>query len=207
MKKYLLSAALLFSIASLAHAEKADSDKPTEIKYDQVDVDDVKQIKIFTGNVVLTRGTLVMKAAKAVLTQDPEGYQYVVLTAEGGPPATFRQKRDAPGDQWIEGEAQRIDYDGKIELAKLFTKAKVRRLEGTRVSDEVQNEFISYDSRKEFFSAKNDASGVTLPGKGRGTMVIQPALKPAAPAPARNNAPVSVPNTPAPVPMPNPVGQ
>src|SRR5471030_3400601 len=114
MKKIFLSAALLLSIASVAHAEKADSYKPMNIDFEQVEVDDVKQIRIFTGNVVLTRGTLIMKAAKAVLTQDPEGYDYVTLTAEGGPPATFRQKRDAPGDQWIEGEAQRIDYDGKL---------------------------------------------------------------------------------------------
>ena len=156
---------------------------------------------------MLTRGTLTMKAAKAVLTVDPEGYQYVTLTAEGGPPATFRQKRDAPGDQWIEGEAQRIDYDDKTELAKLFTKAKVRRLEGTRVSDQVENEFISYDSRKEFFSAKNDVSGVTVPGKGRGTMVIQPTLKPVGPAPAKPAAPAAVPTTLSPAPMPNPVGQ
>ncbi|WP_295996029.1 lipopolysaccharide transport periplasmic protein LptA [Rugamonas sp.] len=209
MKKYLLSAAWLMmtGLAGLAHAEKADSDKPTEIKYDQVDIDDVKQIRTFTGNVVLTRGTLLMKAAKAVLTVDPENYQYVTMTAANGVPATFRQKRDGAGDQWIEGEAQRIEYDGKIELVKLFTNAKVRRLEGSRVSDEAQNEFISYDSRKEFFSLKNSVTGESVPGKGRGSMVIQPALKPTGAAPAKGAAPAAAPATPAPVPMPNPVGQ
>jgi lipopolysaccharide export system protein LptA len=176
MKKILISA-LLLCAAGLAQAEKADSYKPTEIKFDQVDVDDVKQIRTFTGNVILTRGTLLMKSSKAVVTQDPEGYQYVTLTSVPGTPATFRQKRDGEGDQWVEGEAERIEYDGKIELVKLFSKAKVRRLEGSKPSDEVQGEFIYYDSRKEFFSVKNNAAGESKPGGGRGTMVIQPSTK------------------------------
>ncbi|KQW87957.1 ABC transporter substrate-binding protein [Massilia sp. Root418] len=176
MKKILISA-LLLCAAGLAQAEKADSYKPTEIKFDQVDVDDVKQIRTFTGNVILTRGTLQMKSSKAVVTQDPEGYQYVTLTSVPGTPATFRQKRDGEGEQWVEGEAERIEYDGKIELVKLFNKAKVRRLEGSKPSDEVQGEFIYYDSRKEFFSVKNTATGESKPGGGRGTMVIQPSAK------------------------------
>jgi lipopolysaccharide export system protein LptA len=180
MKKILISA-LLLCAAGLAQAEKADSYKPTEIKFDQVDVDDVKQIRTFTGNVILTRGTLLMKSSKAVVTQDPEGYQYVTLTSVPGTPATFRQKRDGEGDQWVEGEAERIEYDGKIELVKLFNKAKVRRLEGSKPSDEVQGEFIYYDSRKEFFSVKNSATGESKPGGGRGTMVIQPSTKRPAP--------------------------
>ncbi|MYN06991.1 lipopolysaccharide transport periplasmic protein LptA [Pseudoduganella aquatica] len=176
MKKILISA-LLLCAAGLAQAEKADSYKPTEIKFDQVDVDDVKQIRTFTGNVILTRGTLQMKASKAVVTQDPEEYQYVTLTSVPGKPATFRQKRDGEGEQWIEGEAERIEYDGKSELVRLYTKAKVRRLEGSKPSDEVDGEFIFYDSRKEFFSVKNSPTGDSKPGAGRGTMVIQPSSK------------------------------
>ncbi|SFU95436.1 lipopolysaccharide transport periplasmic protein LptA [Pseudoduganella namucuonensis] len=177
MKKLLISAVLLLSAAGLARAEKADSYKPTEISFDQAELDDVKQIRTLTGNVVLTRGTLLMKSAKAVVTQDPEGYQYVTLTSVPGKPATFRQKRDGEGEQWIEGEAERIEYDGKVELVKLFSKAKVRRLEGKKPSDEVDGEFIQYDSRREFFSVKNTANGDSKPGGGRGTMVIQPSSK------------------------------
>jgi lipopolysaccharide export system protein LptA len=184
MKKLLISA-LLLCAAGLVQAEKADSTKPTLIDYDNADVDDVKQISTFTGNVVLTRGTLLMKAAKAVVTKDPQGYQYVTLTSAGGKPTTFRQKRDGEGEQWMEGEAERIEYDGKNELVKLFVRAKVRRLEGSKPSDEVAGEFISYDSRREQFSVRNTASGEGKTGGGRGTMVIQPSTpKPAAPAAA-----------------------
>jgi lipopolysaccharide export system protein LptA len=176
IKHFAVSAALLLAMGA-SHAEKADSYKPTEIQYDTADLDDVKQIRTLRGNVVLTRGTLRMRSDKAVVTQDPEGYQYVTLTGVPGKPATFRQKRDGEGEQWVEGEAERIDYDGRIELVKLFSKAKIKRLEGSRPSDEVAGEFISYDSRKEYFSVRNSVTGDSKPGGGRGTMVIQPSAK------------------------------
>ncbi|NGZ82921.1 lipopolysaccharide transport periplasmic protein LptA [Duganella aceris] len=181
MNKLLLSAALLLTVAGGAQAEKADSSKPTQIAFDQLDADDVKQIKTFTGNVVLTRGTLLMKSPKAVVTEDPEGYQYVVLNSAPGVQATFRQKLDGAGDQWVEGQADRIEYDGKTELVKLFAKAQIKRLEGSKPSSQVDGEFISYDSRKEFFAVKNTPTGESKPGAGRSTMVIQPSSKLAVP--------------------------
>ncbi|RJG07282.1 lipopolysaccharide transport periplasmic protein LptA [Noviherbaspirillum cavernae] len=181
MKRFLslprLLPLLIFSmaIAGVAHAEKADSLKPTNVEADHMAYDDVKQINTFTGNVILTRGTLIMKGAKLVVTQDPAGYQYATLWAAPGKLATFRQKRDGGPDLWMEGHAaDRIEYDNKTEVAKLYSKAMVRRLEGTRATDEVQGEFISYDSRAEFFTVNNTATGESKPGGGRIKAVIQP---------------------------------
>ena len=183
MKKIVLTAVLLLGAAGFAGAEKADSYKKTEINYGTLDIDDVKQIYTFTRDVTLTRGTLLMKADKAVVTYTPDGFQLATLTG-GGKKVTFRQKRDGEGDQWMEGEADRIEYDEKAELVKLYSRAKIRRLEGTKPSDEVEGEFISYDSRREFFSVRNTNTGEDTPGKGRGTMIIQPKRTepPAAPA-------------------------
>jgi lipopolysaccharide export system protein LptA len=180
MTKLILSATLLLA-ACVAQAEKADSSKPTQITFDQLESDDVKQIKTFTGNVVLTRGTLLMKSPKAVVTEDPEGYQYVVLNSAPGVQATFRQKLDGAGDQWVEGQADRIEYDNKTELVKLYAKAQIKRLEGAKTASQVDGEFISYDSRKEFFAVKNTSSGESKAGAGRSTMVIQPSSKLAVP--------------------------
>jgi lipopolysaccharide export system protein LptA len=182
MKKLVLSALLLLGAAGFAAAEKADSYKPTEINYGRLDADDVKQVYTFTGDVTLTRGTLRMKADKAVVTYTPDGYQLATLTG-GSRKVAFRQKRDGEGDQWMEGEADRIEYDEKAELVKMYSRAKIRRLEGTKPSDEVEGEFISYDSRREFFSVRNSSTGTDKPGAGRGTMVIQP-KRTAPPVPA-----------------------
>jgi lipopolysaccharide export system protein LptA len=167
---------LLVLAAGVAHAEKADMDKPTNIEANQMAYDDVKQINTFTGNVILTRGTLILKADRMVVIQDPAGYQYATLFAGGsGKMATFRQKRDGGPDLWIEGEAaDRIEYDNKTEVAKFFSKAKVRLLEGSKATDEVQGEFISYDSKAEFYSVNNTVNGDTKPGGGRIRAVIQP---------------------------------
>ena len=181
MKKIVLLIALCGIAAGTAFAERADSNKPTTIEADSAENDDVKQIRTLTGNVVLTRGTLIMKAGKAVLREDPERYQYVTFTAAPGSVATFRQKRDG-GDLWVEGEAERIEYDNKSEVVKLISKAKLEQLEGTRVTDEVDGAFISYDSRREVSAVRNTATGESRPGAGRVRMVIQPSNKPSTPA-------------------------
>jgi lipopolysaccharide export system protein LptA len=170
----LLMFMLSVTTAGIAYAEKADSDKPTNVEADQMAYDDVKQINTFTGNVVLTRGTLIMHAHKLIVTQDPAGYQFGTALAAPGKVATFRQKRDGGPDLWVEGEAERIEYDGKTEIVKLFSKAKLRRLQGTKITDEVEGQFISYDSREEFFSVHNTPSGETRPGGGRVKATIQP---------------------------------
>ncbi|MGN6390356.1 MAG: lipopolysaccharide transport periplasmic protein LptA [Burkholderiaceae bacterium] len=172
---FLLPIALLcLAFAGAAHAEKADSAKPTNIEADQMSYDDVKQINTFVGHVVLTRGTLTMKAAKVVVVTDPEGYQYATMYGAPGQLATFRQKRDGGPDLWIDGQAERIEYNGKTEIVKLFSNARLRRLEGDKPTDEVQGEFISYDSKTEFYTVNNTASGTSKPGAGRIRVTIQP---------------------------------
>src|SRR3569623_151138 len=122
MNRFFLLFLLMLNIAAMGsvHAEKADADKPTNIEANQMAYDDVKQVNTFTGNVILTRGSLNMKADKMVVTQDPAGYQYATLYAGSDSLTTFRQKRDGGPNLWIEGEAaDRIEYDNKTEVAKL----------------------------------------------------------------------------------------
>jgi lipopolysaccharide export system protein LptA len=204
MKRFIFySLCMLMAASQAAHAEKADSEKPSVVESNQMTYDDVHQVNTFIGTVVMTRGTLVMKAEKVVVTTDPDGYQFATLYAGGGKLATFRQKRDGGPDLWIEGEADRIEYDGKTEIAKLFSHAKMQRLTGTKVTDEVRGEFISYDSRAEYYSVNNTPTGDSKVGAGRITAVIQPrvpvggaAAAPGSPAVVPPAAPAT-PSTPA----------
>src|SRR5919112_2795426 len=105
MKKILhnVFAAALLSLLSLsAGAERADSLKQAVVDFDSLDVDEVTQTRILTGNVVLTRGTLVLKSDRALVKETPEGYMSVTLTSNNGRVATFRQKRDGGPDLWME---------------------------------------------------------------------------------------------------------
>jgi len=175
MKRLLFLSLLVLNAlcAGIVHAEKADADKETEIRADQSTFDDVRQVSTFTGNVVLTKGTLIIKAHKIVVTQDPAGYQYATIHAAPGGVATFRQKRDGGPDLWFEGQAQRIEYDGKSEIVKLISNASIRRLDGRKASDEITGELITYDSRTEFITANNAATGQGKAGQ-RVKVVIQP---------------------------------
>jgi lipopolysaccharide export system protein LptA len=192
---FTVTAALAYAPA--AQAEKADSQKPSVVDSNHMTYDDVRQVNTFTGDVVMTRGTLIMKAEKVVVTTDADGYQFATLYAGGGKLATFRQKRDGGPDLWIEGEADRIEYDGRTEIAKLFSHAKMQRLTGAKVTDEVRGEFISYDSRAEYYSVNNNTSGDNKSGGGRITAVIQPRVPPGGSARAVTVLPATPESTPA----------
>jgi lipopolysaccharide export system protein LptA len=182
MKK-ILAAAVLALVSTGAMAEKADSLKPVEMEYDKADLDQVTQTYILTGNVVVTRGTLTLKSDKALVKETPEGFMSVTLTSAPGHVATFRQKRDGGPDLWVEGQAQRIEYEERAELVKLLGSAVVRELEGAKLTNEANGPFISYDNRKEVVAVRNDASGETKPGQGRGKMILAP-RRTTTPAPA-----------------------
>lgn len=166
-------AVALLAAASSSFAEKGDSRAPTQVESDQMQYDDLKRINVFTGNVVLTRGSIRLLADRLIVRQDPQEYQYATAT---GNPARFRQKRDGPGNQWIEGHAQEIDYDGKADTVRLQRDAMLRRTTDGRVVDEVHGRDILYESRTEFFTVKGgDAKSATPENpSGRVRVVIQP---------------------------------
>lgn len=188
MKK-ILAAAFLSLLSLSASAERADSLKQAVINFDSLDVDEVTQTRILTGNVVLTRGTLSMKSDRALVKETPEGYMSVTLTSGPGRVATFRQKRDGGPDLWMEGQAERIEYDERAEVVKLFSKAVVRETENGRLTNEIDGPYISYDSRREVATVRNDASGDSKVGGGRGTLIIAP--RRTTPAPAAGGAPAA----------------
>jgi len=162
---------LIFTAACAqpVHAERTDRDKPVNIEADRMTADDAKQTATFEGRVLLTQGTFSLRADKLSVRQDKEGFQHG--TAEGRP-ATFRQKRDG-ADEWIDGEARRIEYDGKTERVELFGEARV-----SRDKDEVRGNYISYDTRAEVFRVQGAKEVQAAPAReARVRAVIQPKKK------------------------------
>ena len=155
-----------------AHALKADANQPTRIEAARMSYDDLKQENVFTGDVRLTRGTLSIKGDKMLVRQDPSGYQYGTVY---GKLAQFKQRRDGGPDLWINGQAERIEYDTKSGLVRFFNNAKLKRLQNNQPTDEVEGAFIMYDSRTEYYSVNNSAQGEKQ--SGRIKVVIQPSNK------------------------------
>ena len=172
---FCITIALHLLLAGNAYAEKADSEKQIEISAIKSEDDDIKQIKTFTGNVVLIQGTLILKGTKLVVTTSPDGWEFATLYAPAGGLATMRQKRDGGPDLWMEGEASdKITYDQKTSVSKLFSNAKVRRLTGTKITDDAAGAYLSYNGQSEVITGANNESGESKPGEGRVKVKIQP---------------------------------
>jgi len=165
-------------IATAAHAEKADREKPINLEADRVTLDDAKQLAVFEGNVVLTQGTLVIRGDRMEVRQDNEGFKHGTAW---GKLAHFRQKREGV-DEIIEGSAERIEYDGRADKVQMFTRASMKRGQ-----DEVRGDYISYDATTEFYQVLGGGAKAATPNnpEGRVRAVIQPKSKdkPAAAAP------------------------
>jgi lipopolysaccharide export system protein LptA len=184
-------AALALCFVAPVQAERADRDKPLNIEADKMQMDDLKQVSVFTGRVVLTKGTIILRADRLVIKQDPEGYQYGTAYGAPGKTASFRQKREG-ADQFVEGYGEEIDYDGKSEIVKLKKNALLKRLEKEKSVDEVCGSLIVYESLTELFSADSGPAGACSPS-GRVRLVIQPRTGATPPIPANGVAPAPSP--------------
>jgi lipopolysaccharide export system protein LptA len=170
---------LAASLASAAFAERADRDKPVNIEADKITVDDAKKIQVFEGNVQLVQGTLIIRTARLVVTQDAEGFQKGIAYGGAGGLARFRQKRESK-DEYVDGEAERIEYDAKTDKADLFVRAHV-----TSGQDDVRGPYISYDGKTENYlvtgtpgstgSRGERVHAVILPKNKDGNQATQPA--------------------------------
>jgi lipopolysaccharide export system protein LptA len=168
-----VAAAVLATSVVPALAEKADKDKPTNIEANKMSSDDAKRMSIFEGNVVLTKGTAMVRADRIVVRQDADGFQFA--TAYGNP-VRFRQKGDPKTGReavWTDGEALRVEIDDRNEQVHLYERARI-----TRDKDVVNGEYIFLDQRTEFFSVHAAKGAAPTAPEGRVTVVIQPKNKP-----------------------------
>lgn len=168
---FLIACALAFLPVGVS-AEKADRDKPINIEADNLRHDELKQVSIFTGRAVLIKGTMVLRGERIEMRQDPDGYQFGVIFPETKKRAFFRQKREGL-DEFVEGEALRIEYDGRAEKVKLFDQAEIRRYRGTTLNDQMFGKIIVYDSLSDVFTIdgqKGADKGKVSDGRVRATL-------------------------------------
>jgi lipopolysaccharide export system protein LptA len=139
------------TMVGVASAEKADRTKPMNVEADSLRYDDLQQTSVFTGRVVLTKGTIIIRGGQLNVRQDPEGYQFGVVTAEPGKLAFFRQKREGL-DEYIEGEGEVIEYNGRADTVKFIKKAQLRRYRSSALNDEMTGGVILYDNATDAFT-------------------------------------------------------
>ena len=178
--KFAVGALALALIALPALAEKADRDKPMNIEADALRYDDLKQTSVFTGNVVITKGTIIIRGARVDVRQDPEGYQIAVATAGADKLAFYRRKRDRV-NEYIEGEGQTIEYDDRADTVKFVKQAVLRRYNGAKLADETTGGVIVYDNQTDIFTVDVGSPGRTVANpSGRVRALLAPRTQPMA---------------------------
>ncbi len=159
-------------LAAPAHAEKADRDKPVNLEADTVTLDDIRKVSVYQGNVIFSQGTLMLRADHVQVTQNAEGLDKVSAT---GRPVAFRQKVDGR-EEFIEGFADRIEYDSVNSQLELIGHARLRR-----GADELRGAQISYNANTEFYKVVGQPGAKTPSGRVRAVIRPKPRTPPAQP--------------------------
>jgi lipopolysaccharide export system protein LptA len=179
----LLSSLFLIAVLALfggaASAETADRNKPMNVESDALRYDDQRQTSVFTGRVVLTKGSILIRGAKLDVRQDSDGFQFGLVTAEPGKLAFFRQKREGL-DEFIEGEGEVIEYDSRADTVKFIRQGQLRRYRGAILSDEFTGGVIVYNNSTDVFTIDGapTKSGAAPVSAGRVRAVLTPASAP-----------------------------
>ena len=178
---YFLLYSLLVAFSGVALAEKADRNKPMNIEADALRYDGLKQVNVYSGSVNLTKGSIQIRGAQLEVRQDSEGFQFGVVTGSAGSPAFFRQKLEGV-DEFIEGEGEVIEYDGRADTVRFVKKALWRRLRGAQLADEVQGGLIVYNNLTDTLTVDGSISKPTVGApKGRVRAMLTPKPEAAAP--------------------------
>ncbi len=194
----LLAASLIAALAAFmapAGAEKADRAKPMVVEADRSGTVDLqRQVLVYTGNVVIAQGSMLLRADRIELRESTEGYRAATATGAPGKPATWRQRRDGV-DETVEGTAERIEFDGQADTLRFIGNSAVRRLRGSTVADEISGGTIVWDNTSEVFRVEGGAASAVNP-TGRVRAILSPRAQPASAPPGAPGA-TGAPATPA----------
>jgi lipopolysaccharide export system protein LptA len=165
--RHCITALLLLEVGFLqiAHAEKADQDKPVILEAEKVSVNDVKQAYDLKGKVLLIKGSIIVTGDDGHIEVDPEGYEFVDVIGTPDATASFRQRREGPADEFMQGTAKQVTYNAKTEILTLTGDASLKRLLNMQMLDQLHGWKIEYDDVKQFYRVipPKDAKSDDLP--------------------------------------------
>jgi len=158
-----LLASLLFSLNALALPN--DREQPVKVSADNLEANRSKNLSVYSGNVVITQGSLQIRADRVEVHGNAQGeINRVVAT---GRPAHFQQQVEESTNP-VKAKAKRIEFLVGSDSLQLTGEAHVDR-DGNTLSAER----IDYDLKSEQMKAQGRSN------KERGEMIWKPESKPA----------------------------
>ncbi|NDJ56188.1 lipopolysaccharide ABC transporter substrate-binding protein LptA [Enterobacteriaceae bacterium 4M9] len=142
-------AGTLFAASLPALAVTGDTDKPIHIDSDQQSLDMDSNVATFTGNVVVTQGTIKINADKVVVTR-PGGEQGKEVVEGFGKPATFYQMQD--NGKPVKGHANKMRYELQNDYVVLTGDAWLEQLDSNIKGDKIT--YLVKEQKMQAFSEK-----------------------------------------------------
>lgn len=151
---------ILFTTSIPAFALKSDTTQPIDIISDKQALDMDNSTVTFTDNVIITQGSILIKANKVVITRPPENSGKKETVHATGNPVTFHQILD--DGKPIDGQANKVHYDLGNEFLTLSGNAELKQLDS-----KIKGSIITYDVNKQQLKAsstgKNRVHTVLIP--------------------------------------------
>ena len=145
----LITAILVFPLAS---SGSDDPDQPVVIQADEVDMDLKSGLRLYRGNVSVTKGSIRILADQIEMTFSNEQLALALAT---GQPAVFRQ-RPAGKSHDVVGKGDSIEMDEVNNLVTLRGGASLKQQQDT-----VYGETIVYDLRSGKLRVRGNSNSVT----------------------------------------------
>ena len=174
--KIALAGALL--AASLpAMALTGDTNQPIHIESDQQSLDMQGNVVTFTGNVVVTQGSIKINADKVVVTRPADQKGKEVIDGYGNP-ATFYQMQD--NGKPVKGRASKMHYELANDFVVLTGNAYLEQLDSNIKGDKIT--YLVKEQKMQAFSDKGKrVTTVLVPSQ------LQDKSKDQAPAQKKSN--------------------
>ena len=142
----LLVAALTLSLSTLSHSLESDRLQPIQIEAQSAELDDSKGTAVYSGNVKLVQGTMIISADKLTIYQGTEGVKKAIAE---GKMATYEQQLEENKPKVV-ASAQQINYQTKEQIMILIKDALItqgeHRFEGDRIEYDIQRQKLSATS-------------------------------------------------------------
>lgn len=154
------------SVSINTGANNAVEEPDTIILSDTLHYDDVAKVSTFTGNVILTRGALTLRAEKLVMREDADGNQFGTATTNPGEIVTIYQENPEKFETII-GTGNQADYDGGNGTVTLTGQAVVTRKVCGEPFDNVRGSKIVYHEKTAKYEAFGGANSAGAGGRVR----------------------------------------
>jgi len=143
---------------------ESDENQPLYLEADNAELDELKAISIYTGNVFVQQGTLQIRADQVTIHHREDRQPKMIVAV--GAPATYQQEIDGE-EQGINAEALRMEYITEKDEITLIDQAIVYQGEDT-----FRNDRIVYDRANARVKA-----GSNVQGKERVKILINPSQR------------------------------